>query len=75
MCFAVGKITAATVADHIEDHHGNWNAFWTGALQSLCAGCHGHKKAARDYTIDIGLVGYPLDPRHPAYRMRQGTAG
>ena len=27
----------ATIADHVREHGGNWNAFWLGDLQSQCA--------------------------------------
>jgi hypothetical protein len=35
-----GKITPATVADHIERHKGDSMRFVIGRLQSLCAQCH-----------------------------------
>ena len=34
-CHERGRVTAATVADHIEPHRGNWNEFALGKLQSL----------------------------------------
>jgi len=36
ICLAAGRVTAATVADHIEPHRGDPVKFWEGALQSLC---------------------------------------
>ena len=36
-CLERGRITPATVADHHPPHHGDWNAFVLGPLQSLCA--------------------------------------
>lgn len=39
-CGAQGVWTPATVADHVEPHHGDFEKFWNGELQSLCAPCH-----------------------------------
>ena len=72
-CLKVGKVTPATVADHIVPHNGNEFAFWRGALQSLCSRCHNTTKAQeegraqqKDFINDIGVDGYPIDPKHPA---------
>jgi 5-methylcytosine-specific restriction protein A len=65
-----GLVVPATVADHVVPHRGNWNEFWLGKLQSLCASCHSKYKQQdeiRGYAIDIGIDGYPLDPNHPGY--------
>jgi hypothetical protein len=35
-----GRVVPATVADHIESHRGDYNAFGLGQLRSLCAECH-----------------------------------
>jgi hypothetical protein len=70
-CLARGKVVAATVVDHVEPHHGDHLAFWTGKVQSLCAMCHSGAKATiekRGYDRAIGPDGWPLDPRHPCYR-------
>jgi len=37
---ARGIVTAANVVDHVTPHRGDWNAFVTGELQSLCEPCH-----------------------------------
>jgi hypothetical protein len=68
MCLARGVVTPATIADHIESHRGNWNAFLMGALQSLCKSCHDSSK--RRIVLDgcsseIDDDGWPTDPRHP----------
>ena len=71
MCAANGLAVPATVADHIEPHHGDWNSFLTGALQSLCDACHNSRKRfeeIRGYHNEIGDDGWPIDPRHPANR-------
>ena len=47
MCQAKGKVTAATVVDHIVDHRGNQALFWApDNHQALCKPCHGIKTAA-----------------------------
>jgi hypothetical protein len=69
MCLADGKLTPATIADHVEPHRGDANLFWRGALQSLCDHCHESRKKieeTRGYRLDVGLDGWPLDPNHPA---------
>jgi 5-methylcytosine-specific restriction enzyme A len=39
-CLERGIVTAANVVDHVIPHKGEWNAFVTGKLQSLCEPCH-----------------------------------
>jgi hypothetical protein len=60
----------ATVADHIQPHNGNWNEFWLGELQSLCAPCHSSTKRTMELRgYDASAIdddGWPTDPRHPA---------
>ena len=67
LCLQRGHVTAATVADHVVPHQGNWNEFLTGRLQRLCVDCHNGTKE-RGYALDVGIDGWPLDPRHPCYR-------
>lgn len=72
-CAREGYTVAATVADHIIPHRGDPKKFWTGALQSMCAYHHNaYKKSEeiRGYSREIGLDGYPVDPRHPISRLR-----
>ena len=73
MCKSEGRITAATVADHVTPHRGNINSFWLGELQSLCTFHHNSTKKIieqRGYDTAIGADGWPLDPRHPIYRYK-----
>lgn len=42
-CLAHGRVSIATVADHIEDHKGDVYKFFYGKLQSLCKPCHSRK--------------------------------
>lgn len=72
-CLSRGVTTPATIADHVEPHRGDWNAFMLGKLQSLCKPCHDKDKRLLDlhgYSDDIGDDGWPLDPRHPANAKR-----
>lgn len=69
MCAAKGLAVPATIADHIEPHHGDWHSFLNGKLQSLCDTCHNSRKRfeeIRGYHNEIGADGWPIDPRHPA---------
>ena len=43
-CERNGKVTAATVVDHIKDHKGNHDLFWNvNNWQPLCKHCHDRK--------------------------------
>ena len=67
-CLERGIVTAAEICDHAEPHHGDINKFWLGPLQSLCKCCHDSTKRfveTHGFRPDIGLDGWPLDPRHP----------
>jgi 5-methylcytosine-specific restriction protein A len=47
-------------------------AFLTGPLQSLCIACHNRDKQhieRKGFAPGIGPDGWPLDPRHPAYKQ------
>ena len=72
-CLERGHVSAATIADHIQPHKGDWTAFCTGKLQSLCEPCHKATKRQIElhgYRTDIGLDGYPTDPNHPFNQAR-----
>jgi 5-methylcytosine-specific restriction enzyme A len=61
------------VVDHVVPHRGDWNAFVTGKLQSLCEPCHKSAKRQielRGYRSAIGLDGHPPHPNHPFNRAR-----
>ena len=76
LCFFCSQrceVTPATVADHIEPHHGDPTAFFTGKLMSLCKRCHDSRKRFMEingYAPDVGLDGWPIDPLHPANRVK-----
>lgn len=71
MCAKIGRITPATVCDHIEPHKGDWLKFARGPFQSLCAEHHNSTKQqqeTRGYSRDVGNDGLPLDQNHPFNR-------
>lgn len=48
-CERDGKLTPATVVDHIVPHRGDYSLFWDpGNHQPLCKPCHDRKTAAED---------------------------
>lgn len=72
-CLARGVVTVACIVDHVEPHKGDWNKFVIGKLQSLCEACHNSSKRYIEldgYSIDVDDDGWPLDPRHPANKVR-----
>jgi 5-methylcytosine-specific restriction endonuclease McrA len=68
-CLEVGRVTVATVADHIEPHRGNYELFRLGKLRSLCAECHNSLDATNRSPVRsrfaVRVDGTPSDPRHP----------
>lgn len=48
-CRKEGRVSAATVVDHIQPHHGDYELFWSvDNWQALCATHHSSKTARRD---------------------------
>lgn len=70
MCKAEGRVTAATVVDHITPHKGDRALFFSADnLQALCKRHHDGEKQSeerRGYSSRVGLDGWPTDERHPA---------
>lgn len=71
-CADAGRVTAASVVDHIVPHKGDQNLFWDeNNWQSLCKPCHDSLKQQeerRGYSSAVGLDGWPTDERHPVNR-------
>jgi 5-methylcytosine-specific restriction enzyme A len=68
MCQEEGRITAASVADHVIEHKGDETLFWEGELQSLCKPHHDSTKQRMErggYRAGADSTGRPLDPNHP----------
>lgn len=62
-CERDGRVTPATIADHVVPHKGDESLFWYGRLQSLCKPCHDSEKArveAGKDTITYGADGWPI---------------
>ena len=70
-CEKRGAVTAATVVHHVERHEGDEAKFWGSALESLCARCHDSDEQSverRGFDREMGVDGWPIDPKHPANR-------
>ena len=69
MCERQGRVTAATIVDHIVPHDGDVGLFWDmDNWQSLCASCHSGVKRIADlhgHSQACGADGFPIDPGHP----------
>lgn len=70
-CATAGRVTAATVADHIIPHRGDPKLFFEGELQSLCDAdpwrCHSRVKQRTEilgFSPAVGRDGFPVDPKH-----------
>jgi 5-methylcytosine-specific restriction enzyme A len=71
MCEAEGRVTDATVCDHVHRHNDDWQSFVSGPFQSLCEQHHNTAKQREEhagFSTAAGLDGWPTDPRHPANR-------
>lgn len=64
-CERDGKVTPATIADHVIPHKGDESLFWYGRLQSLCT--HHHSSTAQKMekgglsNNGYGEDGWPID--------------
>ena len=66
-CKALGKITQATIADHVVPHRGDHDLFFNGKLASSCKPCHDGMKQEleKSGTMRGGDTnGVPIDPAH-----------
>ena len=48
MCKRIEADTSQLVCDHIDQHHGNEQAFWAGPFQTLCKQCHDGTKQRQE---------------------------
>lgn len=74
-CEKEGRVTEATVCDHVEPHRGDRVKFFAGPFQSLCDEdpwrCHSRVKQREEtlgFSPAVGVDGFPIDPRHRANR-------
>lgn len=70
-CAAAGRVTSATIADHVDPHRGDLVKFFEGELQSLCDQepwrCHSKVKQRAErlgFSPAVGADGFPIDPKH-----------
>lgn len=67
-CEQIGRLTPATVVDHIVPHRGDQRLFWdTSNWQSLCTTHHNSTKQAEERAgtqRGCGPDGVPNDPGH-----------
>lgn len=62
-CKKAGRVTIATVCDHVAPHKGDPDLFWSlSNTQSLCAPCHdGTKQSIERGGQTIGIDGWPVE--------------
>lgn len=48
MCKKLETATSLLVCDHVEQHHGDEAAFWSGPFQTLCKTCHDSTKQKQE---------------------------
>lgn len=74
MCQALGRLTPATVVDHIVPiREAPERRLDQSNLQCLCKGCHDSLKQQQErkgYHGAVDASGWPVDPDHPANRRR-----
>lgn len=68
-CREQGRVTAATVVDHVIPHCGDERLIWDRAnWQPLCGPCHNGRKQSEERggaATGCDAHGMPLDPDHP----------
>ena len=72
MCLRAGKHVAGSVVDHKIPHRGDPELFFClENTQVLCKKHHDSDKQSeevRGFRVAVDENGFPLDPKHPAYR-------
>lgn len=69
MCEREGRVTAATVVDHIDPHRGDMEKFWDSSQwQSLCASHHNRDKQSLEKggtpRVAFDVNGNPIGDHH-----------
>ena len=71
-CLGRGRIKPASVVNHRTPHKGDYALFTDyGNLESVCKPCHDSEIASEEalgYSKQVGVDGWPIDPRHPVNR-------
>lgn len=76
LCARLGRVTQATIADHVVPHRGDEELFFEGELQSLCKTCHDGAKQQLEKSGTLrgcGVDGLPLDANHHWNRKGGGA--
>ena len=60
-----GRVTPATVADHLVPHRGDFTAFRLGPLRRFCADCHNRLNRTNAPRAPVRADGTPSDLKHP----------
>ncbi len=64
-CERMGRLTTATVVDHITPHKGDMEIFWSRSNWSaLCVPCHNGKSAREQRGLlpkGVGADGFPIE--------------
>src|SRR5260370_7768422 len=68
LCLEAGRVTPATVADHVTPHRGDFTAFRLGELRSLCADCHNSLDGTKSPPPPSPADDPPPTPTHPRTR-------
>lgn len=75
-CLPRGVTRPAAAVNHIKPHKGDRALFFCFAnTESVCTECHNRdiqREEVRGYAGDVGLDGWPTDPRHPANASGRG---
>lgn len=74
MCETAGRVTPATVCDHVDPKSkATEEGFFQGPFESLCKTHHDSTKQReekRGHVIGCDESGAPLDPQHPWNKRR-----
>jgi len=72
ICTRCGEV--ATVVNHRVPHRGDWMLFNNpDNLESVCKRCHDsviQREEIRGYGITVDLDGWPIDRKHPHWRVK-----
>ena len=73
-CLRHKRVVPATVVNHGTPHKGDWRRFIDPQNhQSVCKPCHDgviQSAERRGYSVEVGVDGFPIDPKHPAMAKR-----
>lgn len=75
MCEKLGRVTPATVVDHIKAHKGSLSLFRDeNNWQALCKPCHDSAKQMQEvhgYSQACDVNGFPIDEGHHWHKLNE----